>query len=539
MLVLTVLVFGLISFARLPRSLMPNISYPSITVRTEYPGASPLDVETRVSRRLEEVLSQVRGLRLVTSVSRVEMSDIILEFSWGSNMSLTTIDVREKIEQVVLPKEALKPTILRYDPTSDPILQIGVVRTGVSPESEEQALIELRRYTEEEIEKELLQVERIAAVKVRGGLEQEYRVDVVESKLRDYGLDLNLINERLLQENLNQASGFLYDGEQSFVVRTVNEFEDIEEIREVILKRDGPVPVRLKDVATVTLSYRDPEVITRINGEPCVKIDIYKEADANVVEVATNLRRRVFGTSEQQAALKKWREAKGDESNGHEEEDSVQQPEQRPNFLAAALPGDHRLEIMSDQSRFIDRSLDNVRRTAISGGLFAILVLYLFLRHLWFTVAVGLSIPISIVAALVALFLCDVSLNMMSLGGLALGVGMLVDNSIVVLESIFRCREEGDSRVGAAIRGTREVSSAVVASTLTTVSVFLPIVFVEGVAGQVFRDQALAVVLSLLASLIVALYFIPMLASRNLGAPRSGDGGSVRLRFDRRAWRRS
>ncbi len=544
MVVLTVMIFGVISFQRLPRNLMPDISYPSITVRTEYPGASPLDVETRVSRRLEEVLAQVRGLSRVGSISRAQISDVILEFAWDTNMSLATMAVREKIEQVQLPDEVIRPTILRYDPTLDPILQIGFYRTDLpataSSSEVNGALIELRLVAEDLVERELEKIDGVAAVRVRGGLEREIRIEVVEDRLRDHDLDIAVINRRLREENLNQASGLLYEGDQSYLVRTVNEFRDLDEIRAITLRSQGSAPLRLRDVATVTLSYREPEVITRIDGNPCVKVDIYKEADANVVTVAKKVKDRIHGTEAERERLEQFereeREERiartrraGDTSASRERSSKKGDNRQssvlrRPNFLSARLDKGMQLEVMSDQSVFIENALDNVRRTGISGGLLAVLVLFLFIRNAWFTVTVGLSIPISVIAAFIALHVFDVSLNMMSLGGLALGIGMLVDNSIVVLESIFRCREEGDELRPAAIRGTREVAGAVIASTLTTVCVFFPIVFVEGIAGQVFRDQALAVVLSLIASLLVALYLIPSLVCRriNLGQHSGG-----------------
>jgi HAE1 family hydrophobic/amphiphilic exporter-1 len=542
MLVLMVLTFGFISFRRLPRRLMPDIAYPSITVRTVYEGASPLEVEQRISKRLEEVLSQVRGLRRISSVSRAEASDIALEFGWGTVMSSATGEVRERVEQAVLPDEASRPTILRYDPSLDPILQVGIFKEtpGGVPEDD---LVELRLLAEDIVKTEQDWGDGFAALQVRGGLEREISIDVDEEKLTGYSLTMELISQRLQQENVNQASGILYDGDAQYVVRTVNEFADLEEIRNVILRRDGTVPVRLRQVATVRPGYADPEVLTRINGSPCVKLEFFKEADANLVEVAAKIRDRLLGSKRQLEQLEKYnrwvatrvtRDSDGEEpetgadvnrsaaetpevaESATKEEPSS--PVARPDFLQVNLPEGIQLEILSDQSRFIDRALGEVRTTALLGGLLAVLVLYIFLRDAWFTIAVGLAIPISIVASFIFFYLSGVSLNMMSLGGIALGVGMLVDTSVVVLESIFRCQEEGDEPRWAAIRGTQDVSGAVTASTLTTVSVFLPIVFVEGVAGQVFRDQSLAVVISLLASLVVSLYLLPTLVCHRPGS---------------------
>ncbi len=520
MIVMAIVLFGALSFRRLPRNLMPDISYPSVTVRTRYPGASPLEVETRVTRRLEEALAQVRGLRKISSISRAEASDVILELAWKTDMSLAVMDVRERLEQVVLPDEVVKPTILRYDPTLDPILQLGLLRRVESGDGLDQEMIDLRLLAEDHVERELEKADEVAAVQVLGGLEREFRIDVDEGRLRQFGVDMALINERLAQENLNQPSGMLYNADRSLVVRTVNEFESIDEIRDIILRREGAVPVRLLDVASVTSSYEEPDVITRINGRPCVKIAVFKEADANLVDVAMRVRNAVYGTAAQQRRWKTERARSRDdpgESVSEASESSGGDPSRRgahPNFLAARLPDDVEIVVMSDQSVFIVDALEDLRRSAVVGAFLAVGVLLLFLRKMWFTVAIGLSIPVSVVATFIGFYLFDVSVNMMSLGGLALGIGMLVDNSIVVLESIFRCREEGDGVGAAAVRGAREVASAVTASTLTTVAVFFPIVFVEGVAGQVFRDQALAVVFSLFASLIVALFLIPAVVGR-------------------------
>ena len=559
MVVLSIVLFGLISFQRLPRNLMPDISYPTVTVRTEYPGAAPIDVEKRVSRRLEEVLSQVRNLRRISSVSRKEASDVILEFTWDTDMSLATTDVREKVAQAILPDEAGKPNILRYDPTLDPILQIGLYREGdvsrTARQGENQALVELRILAEDLIERELETVPGVAGVQVRGGLEPEIRLEVDESLLRAKSVSLDLINRRLREENLNLASGIIYEGDSSRVVRTVNEFASIEEIRQIILRRDEAVPVRLRDVARVEFSYAEPEVITRINGAPCVKIDIFKEADANLVEVAQRVRQKTFGTPGEQklvaaidaaavsgkAASESLKSSEGDAEAARGDMGAAMALSgvARPRYLEARIPGGVGIEVMSDQSVFIENSLRDVRQTVVLGGLLAILVLYLFLRNGGFTLAVGLSIPLSVIAAFIAMHLFGVSLNMMSLGGLALGIGMLVDNSIVVLESIFRCREEGDGPREAAVRGTRTVASAVTASTLTTVAVFFPIVFVEGIAGQIFRDQALTVVISLVASLGTALWFIPALVCRRLGAEERRGGRPSASRLLRSTIRRS
>jgi HAE1 family hydrophobic/amphiphilic exporter-1 len=547
MIVATALIFGTIAFTQLPRNLMPDIAYPTITVRTEYSGAAPVDVEDRISERLESVLSQVKNLRRISSISRAEISEIILEFAWGTHMGHATSEVREKIDQAVLPDDVERPIILRYDPTLDPVLQLGFYQgTGdgkpLSREGEIESLIDLRIKAEEVIEKDLELVDGVAAVEVRGGYAKEIRIDVDEDLIAAKEIGIDLISRRVGEENQNLASGILYEGDDSLIVRSVNEFRGLEEIRDIVLRRQGNVPIRLRDVAKVEFGFKDPEVLTRFNGHPCVKIDVYKEADANLVEVARSVRDRVYGTraerdllarlDREEAEKRKQSEAVklGAQKPGGSKKrrvggpggmlfpiDAPGGPPKRPDYLSTRLERGEQVVVMSDQSRFIQNALDEVSSTVVSGGLLAIAVLYLFLRRLWFTTIVGLSIPLSLIATFAVLKLCGVSLNIMSLGGLALGVGMLVDNSIVVLESIFRCRQRGDGARLAAVRGGREVALAVTASTLTTVAVFFPIVFVEGIAGQVFRDQALAVVISLVVSLAVALTFIPSLVARSFG----------------------
>ena len=526
-----VVVFGLVSYQRLTLTLMPDISYPTITVRTEYPGAAPEEVETVVSRPMEQALSVVSHLVRISSVSRAELSDVILEFAWGTDMTEATQDAREKLERVYFQDDAVKrPLILRYDPSLDPIMRIALWGDA--------DLFTLRRIAEYDVKRALESLDGVAAVRVRGGLEQEILVEVSEQKLALLGMDIGRIVSRLAQENVNLASGELREGLTEYMVRTLNEFRTLDEMRDLVVGERNGVPIRLSDIATVRSSNREREVITRMGNTESVEIELFKEGDANIVTVAQRVRNRLFGTKEQreyvammESKAKQDSLAAAKDTTGAARRALPAPPNQAMlNFVARQLPPGVHLEMVSDQSTFIQASLGEVTTTALLGGFLAVVILYLFLRNLPNTLIVALSIPISIIATFAAMYLGHVSLNIMSLGGLALGVGMLVDNSIVVLESIFRCREEGDGIVEGAVRGTREVGGAVTSSTLTTIAVFLPIVFVEGIAGQVFGDLSLAVVFSLLASLAVALWLIPMLASRRL-SPGSASADLVeRLR---------
>ncbi len=513
MAVIGVVVFGWISYKQLPLNLMPDMTYPSLTVRTEYPGTAPQEIETTISRPIEQALGVVDNLVTISSISKAEQSDVILEYTWDTDMNSATADIREKLDQVFLPTDVKRPIILRYDPSLDPILRVGLFGKA--------GLTRLRYIAEEEIKRALETVDGVAAVKVKGGLEEEIRVEMNEQKLTLIGMDIQTVKNRLQEENVNLAGGNLKEGETEYLVRTLNEFKTVKEIEEVVIGRWNNVDIKVKDVAKVRRTNKEREVITRIDGHESVEIEIYKEADANIVSVAKRVKEKLYGTPEQQAFIARLNREK-DHPRPQQAQQNKRQQERRglmikrmTNFLTNNLPEGIHIETLSDQSVFIKNSVDEVTKTAVQGGILAILVLFLFLRRLGPTVIIGISIPISIIATFAPMKIFDVSLNIMSLGGLALGIGMLVDNSIVVLESISRYRDEGIDLITAALRGVSEVGGAVIASTLTTIAVFLPIVFVEGVAGQVFGDMALTVVFSLLASLAAALFLIPMLSSRS------------------------
>jgi multidrug efflux pump subunit AcrB len=540
MVVMAVCVFGWVSYQRLTLNLMPEISYPTLTVRTEFPGTAPEEIETLVSRPLEQTLGVVRHLVSISSISKADQSDVILEFNWETDMDAASQDIREKIDRVNLPLDVAKPLLLRYDPSLDPFMRIGLFG--------EHTLYDLRFLAENEIKRELERVPGIAAVKVKGGLEEEIHVALNERQLALIGLDIAEVIRRLEQGNVNLPGGRLREGQVEYLIRTLNEFTSLEDIANLVVARHDEADIRLRDVAKIDRSYRDREVITRVNGRESVELELFKEADANVVTVSRRVHDRIYGLAEQRQYIKKLAEEATKEVGEPEEESEEEKPAEEAknlkekkreaairtmehlrltDFINHQLPADMQLEILSDQSVFIVNSINEVQKSALIGGAMAILVLFLFLRNVVHTIIVGITIPISIVATFAPMHIFDVSLNIMSLGGLALGIGMLVDNSIVVLESIFRCREEGDDLVTATIRGTGEVGSAVFASTLTTVAVFFPIVFVEGIAGQVFGDMALTVVFSLTASLAVALFFIPMLASRRIKDADSPDSSGL------------
>jgi multidrug efflux pump subunit AcrB len=545
-------VFGWVSYQKLALTLMPDMSYPTLTVRTSYPGTAPEEMENVISRPVEQQLGIIPKLVSLSSVSKAGQSDVILEFQWKTDMDLVAQEVREKIDRLRFPEGAQRPLLLHYDPSLDPILRIGLAGP--------QSLYELRHLAENEIKRKLEAIPGVAAVQIKGGLEEQFLVALDESKLANLRLDINQVATRLQQGNVNMPGGNLREGQTEYLIRTLNEFRTLDEIGSVIIIRQNGVDIRLRDIATVTRFHEDRQVITRVNGQESVEIEIFKEADANVLEVSAGVKAAIFGTAEQQAYVANLRKpvaatpaaaraaevapkvtppdpkqksapdrkaaqaaAMAEFERTRKAAEDLIQRRKMTDFLGYQLPSGANLQLLSDQSVFIDNSIREVKENAIGGGLIAIAVLYLFLRNVTQTLIVSLCIPISILATFAPMYMAGVSLNIISLGGLALGVGNLVDNAIVVLESIFRCREEGDDAVTAVVRGTSEVAMPVVASTLTTVAVFFPIVFVEGVAGQVFGDMALAVVFSQIASLIAALYLIPMLAAK-LASPADSVG---------------
>ncbi len=474
---LAAVVFGGVAFRDLAVDLLPDITYPSLTVQTGYEGAAPVEMETLITRPVEDAVGVVNGVNRVISSSRADISEVTLEFSWGTNMDFASLDVRERLDQVRLPVAADRPVLLRYDPSLDPILRMGLAGGGSD-------LIALRLLAEEDLKRKLERLEGVAAVVVSGGLEEEIQVEIDERRLTSLGLTMNQVMNRLAQENVNLTGGRLRDGQTDYLVRTINELLRPEEMREIVIDRSQGAIVRLEDIARVYQGAREREVITRIDGKEAVEIAVYKEGGTNTVTVASAVLERVEGLVEEIKQIDPQLE----------------------------------LSVLTDQSRYIRDSVSAVIETALIGGSLAIVVLFLFLRSAPKTLIIGISIPVSVVATFFLMYVAGVSLNIMSLGGITLGIGLLLDNSIVVLEAIQRRRDQGLGVVEAARAGASEVGRAVIASTITTVCVFVPIVFVEGVAGQMFGDQALTVTFSLLVSLGVALTVIPMLASRRFFA---------------------
>ena len=473
MVTLAAVTFGLLSVQRLPVELLPDINYPTLTVQTELPDASPQEVEQLVTNSIEEVVGVSQGLLRYTSTSRAGVSEVVLEFSWDTDMQRASLDVREKLDLVNLPDDARAPLVFRFDPSLDPMTRLALTGPRSIPD--------LRKLAELKIKRRLETVTGVAAARVTGGAEDEVLVDLDPQKLEVLGLDVTSVSRRISQENVNRSGGEIRDRQTAYRLRTVKEFKSLEDIENVVVRQGQSGTVRVKDIGTVAIVPRDDEILVRVDGKPAVQIDLYKEGDANAVNVAKALRTRL-------SDLEDDRELEGCQ-----------------------------LVVLSDQARFIEESIESVQSTALMGALLAALVLYVFLRNMLSTLTIALSIPVSVAVTFLLMELTGISLNVLSLGGLALGIGMLVDNSVVVLESIQRLREEGMDDREAVSKGTGQVLGGIVASTITTIAVFLPLIFVKGIGGEIFRDQALTVTYSLIASLFVAATVIPTVVLKGSG----------------------
>ncbi len=495
MLVLAVVLLGGISYARLPIDLLPEVSFPRLVVYTSYPNVAPAEIERLVTEKIEQQAAAVPRVEKVTSVSQEGVSLVTLRFAWGTNMDFATLNVRERLDNIreELPETAERPTILRVDPQAEPILTISL--SGGSD------LRTNKEIAENVFRRRLEQLDGVAQASVTGGLDRQIHVEVDLALLEANGITLAEVSRALDQANYSARGGTILRGRYRYPLRTLGEFQTVAEIGDVVVGRQelgggagagsaqpggqseenasGYRLVRLRDVAAVVDGFAEREEIARYNGSESVGILVFKESGANTVAVAEDVQ-------EVLDLLK----------------------EQYPEFTS---------EIASNQATFIDESISNVVQALILGGLLAFIVLFFFLRDPRYPVAIALAIPISVVGTFSLMDAFGVSLNIMSLGGLALGVGMLVDNSIIVLENIFRHRQAGLGALEAAARGAEEVQGAITASTLTTISVFGPIIYVQGVAGELFGALSLAVAFSLLASLAVAITLLPAMAARFRG----------------------
>ncbi|MGM0499898.1 MAG: efflux RND transporter permease subunit, partial [Bacillota bacterium] len=473
MIVLIVLLLGTVALSRLNLDLYPDITFPGAAIVTNYEGVGSEEIENLITKEVESSVATVEGVQNVNSTSSMGSSTVVVEFGWDRNMDFAVQDLREQVDLIsnsVLPEDAENPLIFKFDPAMLPIMNYGVSAEGME-------IDELKEEVDDQLIPRLERIPGVAQVNMQGGLEREIVVSLKRDKLNHYNLDFNTITDIVRSENLNVSAGDVLQGDKEFLVRTVGKFSNLDEIRDINVPV-GNGQIKLSDVAEVKDGFADTTSLSRTDGDRSLSLSLQKQTDANTVEVAAAVR---------------------------EEIDKIKN--EYPNYS---------FSLALDQSEFIEDSIASVSQNAILGGLFAVIILFLFLRNIRSTIIIATAMPISIIGTFILMYFADVNLNVISLGGLALGVGMLVDNAVVVLENIYRYRIMGEGKVAAAREGASEVGMAIVASTVTTVVVFLPIVFVEGMAGQLFNDLALTVAFSLIASLIVALTLIPMLASKIL-----------------------
>lgn len=544
MIMFMAILLGVVSLTSTQMDLMPKFSPPVAAVMTTFPGASPEEIAKMVTEPIEAAVATTSGMKKVSSISRESMSVVVLQFSWGTDMREARDELNDRLSRVRLPEDAAQPTIVKFDPTMLPVMDLSVANG--------KDLADLKGLAENELKTRLEAIDGVAAVEVAGGLDREIRVDLDQSKLAKYGITQSQVAQAIQASNLTYPAGSIKTDDRHLSLRIVSEMNQADVLRDLVVAMVPQVPkapavpqvpaagasnqgnlgqgnsgpaapgqgahtlpagitpslgglqglmpglatsgmpatpaapkitykaIKLSDVATVSDGFTDQQSITRTGGADSLGLSVQKEGDANIVNVARSVRAEI-----------------------------EQIKQEYPDLT---------LVITSDQAAFIEEAVGNVSQSLILGGFLAVLILLVFLRNFRSTLIIAVSIPFSVVVTFVLIYFSDITLNIMSLGGLALGVGMLVDNSIVVIENTYRHLQMGKPPAEAARVGAEEVAGAITSSTLTTVAVFLPVAFVTGLTGDLFRELALTVSFSLLASLAVALTVIPMMASRLMRA---------------------
>jgi len=474
-----VLLLGTISLLRLPIDLMPDISYPTLSISCSYENAGPEEIEELITRPIEQAVSAVPGVEELTSVSVEGQGTVRVTFAWGTDLDAAANDIRDRLDRIIdhLPEDSERPTLRKFDLASFPILILGA-SSNLDP-------VKTRRIIEDQVQYRLERVPGVAAVNVRGGLEREIHVALDPAKINALAIPLESIIARIREGNVNIPAGTIEKGNFEITIRTPGEYTNLKQLQDTVIAVRQGAPIQLREIALVEDSWTKITRIVRVDGVPGMWMSINKQSGKNTVEVA-------------RGALAELERINRD------------------------IPQIKIIPII-DTSDYIQRSITNVGTSAIYGGMLAIVVLLLFLRNFRSTIVIATAIPVSIIATFALLYFGNFTLNIMTLGGLALGIGMLVDNAIVVLENIFRMRESGDPLEKAAVNGVEEVTAAVIASTLTTMVVFLPLIFVRGMSGVMFKQLSIVVSFALLCSLAVALTLVPMLSARILPAAATDD----------------
>ena len=476
MVTLIIVVLGLVSLTRLRIDLLPNIELPTLTIRTEYEGASPVVIERLVTQIIEEIVGTVPGVEDMTSESSEGSSSVRVSFVWGTDIDTAALDVQGKLEDEIneLPEDVVRPRIRKFDIATFPVVILGI-SSDLDP-------VELTELIEDQIRYRFARIPGVAQVDLWGGFNREVRIELDPNRINALGMPMDLVLQSIRDANLDLPAGKIEQGQYEVTLRAPAEFQNLDQIRNmVIVEREGAA-VTLGQIADVTDTYEKLSRLVRVNGERGLRVAIRKQADANTVEVSKLVLAEI---------------------------DAVN----------TAFPQIKIVPVIN-QGNFIERSISNVSRSVLYGGALTIIVLLFFLRNLRSTLVISLAIPISVIATFTLIYFGGFTLNLMTLGGLALGVGMMVDSSIVVLENIFRRRDEaGELPAVAAVEGTLEVRSAIIASTITTLVIFLPLIFVRGVSGILFKELAYVIVFALLCSLMVSLSLVPMLASKLMRKP--------------------
>ncbi|MEM6645848.1 MAG: efflux RND transporter permease subunit [Bacteroidota bacterium] len=467
------LALAAVAYVRLPVALLPDLRFPTLVVWTAYPSVAPGRVERAVTERIEEAVAGTEGLQRMTSRTILGGALVRLDFGWNADLDLAMLSVREQLDRLgnALPEAAERPIVLRIDPTDEPMMWVALRSAG---QGGAQDLVGLKLVGREVVARRVEQLDGVARAIVTGGYERQIDIDLDMARLAAYDLGIDDIASRLRLANVALPGGMIRRGPFRFAIEVSGEFASLVDIEQTVISRPEAPIIRLADVARVREGVAERQGLVRLDGEETLLLLIERKPDANTVDTAAEVREVL------------------DE-------------------LRQALPG-IALDVVVDESVFIEEAIDGVVQALWLGGVLAILILYAFLRRVRMLLTMAIAVPLSLAITLVLFEVLDVSFNLISLSGLALGVGMLVDNAIIVVENIARLRETGLKPREAARRGVTEVAGAITASTLTTIAVFLPLTFVDGLAGQLFRDQSLAVVGSLVASLIVALTAVPLMA---------------------------
>ncbi|NYB74662.1 efflux RND transporter permease subunit [Sedimentibacter hydroxybenzoicus DSM 7310] len=470
MMILIVIVLGAVSLSKLQIDLLPQMELPYVMVQTSYSGAGPEEIENMITKPMEQTVATVENIEGIMSYSNEGSSIVLMQFAFGTDMDDVMLQLRENIDMIegFLPEGTSAPLVMKLDPNAMPIIQMAVSSKG--------DIHTTQKIAEDVISPRLERIEGTASANVSGGLTQEVEIMLKEEVLKGYNLSSSYITQMLQAANINLPGGTVSKGSNELTVRTVGEFKSLDEIKNLSIPLTKGGTVRLMDIADVKIADKEQSSITKLDGKEVVQVSVMKQSDGNTVNVSKLVNKEI-------------------------------------EKIKREYPDISIINVF-DQAEFINFAINNLTKTALQGGILAIVILLIFLRSFKTTLVIALSIPTSIITTFVILYFADITLNMMTIGGLALGIGMLVDNSIVVLENIYRNRSLGIDRITASVDGTNEVAMAVTASTLTTVAVFIPIVFTGGLAATIFKDFALSIVIALFSSLLIALTLVPMLSSK-------------------------